>query len=135
MEGGLANGLNRRAEVSCALKVDAPSCPRIQLLPRDPSFSRPRRTTVASPQVAFICSHSFDHSSIHPFFNPPPHPPPIPPHNLLGRSKPNQLSSVGPGRPSVLVPVSAGLSNSPALISQLLQIKREVSGYYSKPLR
>lgn len=34
---------------------------------------------------------------------------------------------------SVLVPVSAGLSNSPALISQLLHIKREVSGYYPKP--
>lgn len=80
------------------------------------------------------------HSIIHPFIHfstpsPSPSPPPRPPPNLLGRSKPNQLSSVGPGRPSVLVPVSAGLSNSPALISQLLQIKREVSGYYSKPLR
>lgn len=81
------------------------------------------------PLVSFICSHSFNHSPIHPFSTP------LHPADLLGRSKPNQLSSVGPGRPSVLVRVSAGLSNGPALISQLLQIKREVSGYYSKPLR
>lgn len=101
--------------------------------------AEPSRTTVASPPGCF--SFVLIHSIIHPFIHflapssPSPSPPPQPPSNLLGRSKPNQLSSVGPGRPSVLVPVSAGLSNSPALISQLLQIKREVSGYYSKPLR
>lgn len=65
------------------------------------------------------CFHSL--SVIHSFIFP-----------LRGALSPPIIASC-PQTASVLAPVSAVLSNSPALISQLLQIKREVSCDYSKP--
>lgn len=95
-----------------------------------PSSSTPRpfiQTATTKPDhcsipwlLSFVLIHSIIHPFIH-FF-----------HSSGALSLPIIISC--PQTASVLVPVSAGLSNSPALISQLLQIKREVSGYYSKPL-
>lgn len=86
--------------------MDVSSCPSHPALSRNPSIKQLPSvlTTVASPRrfhsLSFI--HFFLSSS--------------------ALSLPIIISC--PQTASVLVPVSAGLSNSPALISQLLQMKR-----------
>lgn len=97
---------------------------RIQLSLPSSSTQKPfNQTTAIKPNHCTIprpLSFALIHSFIHPFFL-----------SSGALSLPIIISC--PQTASVLVPVSAGLSNSPALISQLLQIKREVSSDYSKP--
>lgn len=100
--------------------MDVSSCPSHPALPRNPSIKQLRSSLTTVPSPGRFHSLSFIHSFIHPFFL-----------SSGALSLPIIISC--PQTASVLVPVSAGLSNSPALISQLLQIKREVSGDYSKP--
>lgn len=114
-------GISGLSEQRCALYRiwTYPAVPSIQLCPETlQTNNHDSGWPLSHPQAAFIRPHSFTHSSISP---------------LLRCFKPTNYHQLPPDGLCSCSCFSWPFKNGPALISQLLQIKREVSGDYSKP--